>query len=87
MASSTDFLILLRRSKSPQIKFGLVVPSGTRRQAPWARDPDVQQRAALGLTMHDDPATRLIATKILEMAQRGITDPATISQLVLKEFN
>ena len=41
-------------------------------------------RAALGLTMRDDP---LVATKILEMAQRGITDHATISQLVLKEFN
>jgi len=43
--------------------------------------------AALDLTMRDDPATRLVATKILEMAQRGITDHATISQLVLKEFN
>jgi PIN domain nuclease of toxin-antitoxin system len=43
--------------------------------------------AALGLTMHDDPATRLVAAKIIEMAQRGITDPTTISQLVLKEFD
>jgi hypothetical protein len=43
--------------------------------------------AALGLTMHDDPATRLVATKIIEKAQRGITDPSTISQLVLKEFD
>jgi hypothetical protein len=42
---------------------------------------------ALGLTMHDDPATRLVATKIIETAQRGITDPSTIAQLVLKEFD
>jgi hypothetical protein len=37
--------------------------------------------AALGLTMRGDPATRLIATKIIEMAQRSI------SELVLKEFD
>jgi hypothetical protein len=42
--------------------------------------------AALGLTLHDDPATRLVATKIVETAERGITDSDTIAKLVLKEF-
>jgi hypothetical protein len=41
---------------------------------------------ALGLRIQDDPATRLVAEKVIEVAQRGITDTSTIFQMVLKEF-
>ena len=30
------------------------------------------------LTMKDDPATRFIAAKVIELAQRGIRDPASM---------
>jgi hypothetical protein len=42
---------------------------------------------ALGLCMNDDPATRLVAEKVIEIAMGGITDPSTIAQLVMKEFD
>ena len=38
----------------------------------------------LGLT--DDPATRLVASKIIELAQRGVRDAPTLSAMTLKEF-
>jgi hypothetical protein len=42
--------------------------------------------AKLGLTMKDDPAARLVAAKIIELAQRGIKDPVRIGAMVLEEF-
>jgi hypothetical protein len=33
--------------------------------------------AKLDLTMSDDPARRLLATKIIELAQRGVRDAPT----------
>jgi len=49
---------------------------------------EVLQRvcAKLDLTMKDDPATRLVAAKIIELAQRGIKDPVRIGAMVLEEF-
>jgi len=40
----------------------------------------------LRLKMVDDAATRLVAQKIIELAQRGVRDPATLTKLTLKEF-
>jgi hypothetical protein len=40
----------------------------------------------LRLKMVDDAATRLVAQKIIELAQRGITDAATLTKLTLQEF-
>jgi hypothetical protein len=41
---------------------------------------------ALGLKMVDDPATRLIAKKVIEQAQRGVRDVSTLTTLTLEEF-
>jgi hypothetical protein len=41
---------------------------------------------ALGLKMIDDPATRLIAKKIIEQAQGGVRDVSTLTALTLEEF-
>jgi hypothetical protein len=40
----------------------------------------------LALKFTDDPATRLVASKIIELAQRGVRDAATLSTMTLKEF-
>jgi hypothetical protein len=40
----------------------------------------------LGLTLNDDANTRLVASKIIELAQRGVRDAATLSTMALKEF-
>jgi hypothetical protein len=40
----------------------------------------------LDLTMADDPNTRLVASKIIELAQRGVQDAATLITMTLKEF-
>jgi len=42
---------------------------------------------ALGLSIVDDPATRLVAQKIIELAQRGIRDVAILSAAALQELN
>jgi hypothetical protein len=42
---------------------------------------------ALHLKVCDDPATRLVAEKVIEFAQRGIRDPNTLRKLTLKEFD
>jgi hypothetical protein len=34
----------------------------------------------------DDAATRLVAEKIIELAQRGVRDVATLQAMALKEF-
>ncbi|MFZ3352201.1 MAG: hypothetical protein WA268_15170 [Xanthobacteraceae bacterium] len=41
---------------------------------------------ALGLHIVDDPATRLVAQKIIELAQRGMRDAPILSAAVLSEF-
>lgn len=41
---------------------------------------------ALSLKMVDDAATRLIAEKIIELAQRGVQDVAGLTSMTLKEF-
>jgi hypothetical protein len=38
------------------------------------------------LKMVDDGATRLVAQKIIEHAQRGIHDPAMLTKLTLQAF-
>jgi hypothetical protein len=43
-------------------------------------------RTKLGLNVTDDPATRLVARKIIELAQRGVRDATTLSAMTLKEF-
>lgn len=40
----------------------------------------------LQLKLIDDPATRLVAEKIIELAQRGVRDAPTLSAMTLKEF-
>jgi hypothetical protein len=40
----------------------------------------------LRLTLTDDPNTRLVASKIIELAQRGLRDAPTLSAMTLKEF-
>jgi hypothetical protein len=40
----------------------------------------------LGLSFTDDPATRLVASKIIELAQRGVHDAPTLSAMTAKEF-
>ena len=41
---------------------------------------------ALGLTLRDDPVTRLVAEKIVELTQRGVRDVATLRAMTLEEF-
>jgi hypothetical protein len=42
--------------------------------------------AKLTLTLTDDPNTRLVASKIIELAQRGVRDAPTLTAMTLKEF-
>jgi hypothetical protein len=41
---------------------------------------------ALQLKIVDDPATRHVAAKVIELAQRGIRDQSALLQQTLKEF-
>ena len=41
---------------------------------------------ALGLHIVDDLATRHVALKIIELAQRGIRDVTRLSEAALREF-
>jgi hypothetical protein len=41
---------------------------------------------ALSLKMVDDAATRLVAEKIIELAQRGVRDVTSLTAMTLKEF-
>ena len=43
--------------------------------------------AKLDLTLTDDPATRLVASKIIELSQRGVKDAARLTSMTLKELN
>ena len=40
----------------------------------------------LGLRLADDPNTQLVASKIIELAQRGVRDASTLTAMTLKEF-
>ena len=40
----------------------------------------------LNLSLIDDPATRLVAATIIELAQRGVRDATTLTTMTLKEF-
>ena len=40
----------------------------------------------LKLNLTDDPATRLVASKIIEFAQRGVRDAPRSSAMTLQEF-
>jgi len=42
---------------------------------------------SLHLKIGDDPTTRLVAKKIIELAQHGIRDPETLRIMTLNEFN
>ena len=42
---------------------------------------------ALGLKTTDDPATRLVAEKVIELAQRGVCDVANLRTMTLREFS
>jgi hypothetical protein len=39
----------------------------------------------LELNLTDDPATRLVASKIIQLAQRGVRDATTLSEMTLKD--
>ena len=41
---------------------------------------------ALHLKVGDDPATRIVAEKVINLAQRGIRDPITLRTMALKEL-
>ena len=41
---------------------------------------------ALHLKVGDDPATRAVAEKVIELAQRGIRDPEKLRTMTLEEF-
>ena len=40
----------------------------------------------LSIKVVDDAATRLVARKIIELAQRGVRDAAALRAMTLKEF-
>ena len=40
----------------------------------------------LALSLVDDPNARLVASKIIELAQRGVRDAPTLTTMTLKEF-
>jgi hypothetical protein len=41
---------------------------------------------ALKLSLIDDPATRLVAAQIIELAQNGVRDASTLTAMTLQEF-
>jgi hypothetical protein len=41
---------------------------------------------ALRLELRDDPATRLVARTIIDMAERGLRDAETLLDMTLQEF-
>ena len=40
----------------------------------------------LGIKLVDDAATRLVAQKVIELAQRGVKDVETITAMTLERF-
>lgn len=41
---------------------------------------------ALGLALRDDPATRLVARTVIDLAERGLRDVETLVEMTLREF-
>lgn len=41
---------------------------------------------ALGLRIREDPATRVVAEKVIELAQRGVRGVDQLRTMTLKEF-
>ena len=39
-----------------------------------------------GMKLTEDPATRVVALKIIELAQRGVHDAPTLTEMTLKEL-
>jgi len=39
-----------------------------------------------GMKLIDEPATRVVAQKIIELAQRGVRDAPNLSEMTLKEL-
>jgi hypothetical protein len=39
-----------------------------------------------GMKLADDPVTRVVALKIIELAERGVRDGATLTEMTLKEL-
>jgi hypothetical protein len=42
--------------------------------------------AKFEMKLRDDRATRVVATKIIELAQRGVRDAPTLSEMALEEL-
>jgi len=42
--------------------------------------------AKFGMKLTENPATRVVALKIIELAQRGVRDSATLREMTLKEL-
>ena len=42
---------------------------------------------ALGLQLREDPAVRLIAENIIQLAQRGVRNAPTLRAITLKDFS
>lgn len=40
-----------------------------------------------GMKLADDPATRIVALKIIELAQRGVHDAPTLTEMALKQLD
>ncbi len=60
--------------------------NGTAFEPEAIRNMSVVFESVLGLSDKDDPATRLVASKIIEFAQRGVLDIARLQSLTRKEF-
>ncbi len=74
---------------------GEVMPITPFLQEPHAFDPDdvkamseafTQVCDALGLKERDDPATRIIARRIIAHAERGVRSRSALQHLVLEEY-
>jgi hypothetical protein len=59
----------------------------------WAFDPEMIEKMSeamrevcLSLELADGPETRLVAQKIIEFAQRGVSDVATLRAMTLSDF-
>jgi hypothetical protein len=42
--------------------------------------------AKFAIELTEDPATRVVALKIIELAQRGVHDAPTLTEMTLKEL-
>ena len=42
--------------------------------------------AKFGMKLTDEPATRVVALKIIELAERGVRDEPTLTEMTLQEL-